>query len=94
MNTDGTSWIGNYKEKSNAPHNHIGLNIVGGTDYYFKNNFYAGLELGVGFISTSVKAGKTVTQIIENQTTSLTPPSKEFLFSNNFIGNFRLGWRF
>ena len=94
MNTDGISWIGNYTEKSYNPRNHVGLNIVGGTDYYFLNNFYAGLELGIGFISTSTKAGKTVTQIIENQTTTLTPPSKEFLLTNNFIGNFRIGWRF
>jgi hypothetical protein len=94
MNTDGFSWIGNYTEKSYAPHNHIGLNIVGGTDYYFKNNFYAGLELGIGFIYTNYQARKTVIKIIENQTTTLTPPSQEFSLSNNFIGNFRLGWRF
>ena len=93
-NSDGTSYLANFSSESNAPVSSIGLNLVAGTDFYFAENFYTGLELGIGFSSASVKAGETVVTAGSTTTTTLTAPEKHSGLSNNFIGNIRLGWRF
>jgi hypothetical protein len=56
------------------------------------------MELGLGFGSMTTKAGTDVssdniagTVVTVSNTTN---ESKETTFGNNFIGNFRLGWRF
>ena len=84
----------NYSKTSKNPTSTIGLNLVAGTDYYFAENFYAGLELGIAVNSKSIKAGEVVETMGSTTETSLSAPSREGSFGNNFISSFRLGWRF
>jgi outer membrane protein W len=91
---DGFGYNANVTATVKNPSSMIGLNLVAGTDYYFAENFYVGLELGLGFSSTSVKAGETTVTAGGTTTTTLSEPAKSSAFGNNFIGNARLGWRF
>lgn len=91
---DGNSYNANVTRTIKNPNSMLGLNLVAGTDYYFAENFYLGLELGLGFSSTTEKAGEDVTTVSGTSTTILSPEAKSSNFGNNFIGNFRLGWRF
>jgi hypothetical protein len=46
-----TTWTVERKEGSRS----FGLNAVAGADFYFADNFYLGVELGLGFQSTKLK---------------------------------------
>lgn len=84
-----------YTEKFTAKNSMFGVNIVAGTDYYFAQNFYIGLELGLGFSGTTSKdATRDITVGANPTVTTVTPEYKSSVFANNFIANFRLGWRF
>jgi outer membrane protein W len=91
---DGSDYNADVTATVKAPSSMIGLNLVAGTDYYFAQNFYVGLELGLGFSSTSNKAKETIENVAGTSTTTLEAPSNSSSFGNNFIGNARLGWRF
>jgi outer membrane protein W len=91
---DGFGYNADVTATVKNPSSMFGLNLVAGTDYYFAENFYFGLELGLGFMSESEKAGETVVTTAGNPVTTLTEPSKSSGFGNNFIGNARIGWRF
>ncbi len=91
---DGSNYDATVTATVKNPSSMLGLNLVAGTDYYFAENFYLGLELGLGFSSTTEKAGETVVTAGGTSTTILSPEAKSSNFGNNFIGNFRLGWRF
>jgi outer membrane protein W len=91
---DGSGYDADYNRSIKNPSSMIGLNLVAGTDYYFAENFYFGLELGLGFQSISDKAGEDVVTVGSTTTTTLSEPAKSSGFGNNFISNFRLGWRF
>jgi outer membrane protein W len=91
---DGSDYNADVTATVKAPSSMIGLNLVAGTDYYFAQNFYVGLELGLGFSSTSNKAKETIVNVAGTSTTTLEAPSNSSSFGNNFIGNARLGWRF
>lgn len=97
-NYDGAGYNADYKRDTEAKTSNIGVNLVAGTDYYFAENFYIGMELGIGFGSTTVKEGTDVSSdIIAGSTVTVENTSNEEKYStlgNNFIGNFRLGWRF
>lgn len=82
-------------ETYEAKTSYFGVNLVAGTDFYFAENFYVGLELGLGFRGTTEKdATREITVAPNPAVTTVTPEIKSSTFSNNFIGNFRLGWRF
>ena len=91
---NGLGYSSDYTRSDKNPISSIGLNLVAGTDYYFAENFYVGLELGLGFQSNSEKAGESTVTTGGTTTTNLSAPGKSSNFGNNFIGNFRLGWRF
>ncbi len=91
---DGAGYAADFTAAAKAPISMLGLNIVAGTDYYFAENFYVGLELGIGFQSMSEKASEFTFTTGGTTTTTLSEPSKSSSFGNNFIGNARLGWRF
>lgn len=91
---DGIGYNADVTATVKNPTSMFGLNLVAGTDFYFAENFYVGLELGLGFMSTSEKAGETVFTNAGTSVTTLTEPAKSSSFGNNFIGNARLGWRF
>lgn len=97
-NYDGAGYNADYKRDTEAKTSNIGVNLVAGTDYYFAENFYIGMELGLGFGSTTVKEGTDVSSdVIAGTTVTVENTSNEEKYSslgNNFIGNFRLGWRF
>lgn len=93
--SDGTSYVADYSETSETPTSMFGVNLVAGTDYYFAENFYIGMELGFGWASTTWKEGEaSVTSGGTTVSGPIRPEEKESTLGNNFIGNFRLGWRF
>jgi outer membrane protein W len=91
----GAAFIADYTEKYTAKSSMFGVNLVAGTDFYFAQNFYIGLELGLGFNSTTWKDAVRETVTGSNAAVkTVTPETKQSTFANNFIGSFRLGWRF
>ena len=93
-NSDGTTWIDDYSESSEAKTSMFGVNLVAGTDYYFAENFYIGLELGLGWQSMTQKEGESTVTFAGTTTTVKSNEEKDSFFGNNVVGNFRLGWRF
>lgn len=91
---DGSGYSSDYTRSDKNSGSSLGLNLVAGTDYYFAQNFYLGLELGFVVRSVTNKAAESVITTGGTTTTNLSAPSKSTAFGNNFIGNFRLGWRF
>lgn len=87
-------YIANYTEKYTAKSSMFGVNLVAGTDFYFAKNFYIGLELGVGFSATTWKNAVRETTNAGAIVKTVKPETKQSSFANNFIGSFRLGWRF
>ena len=93
-NSDGTSYVADYTYTEEYKGSMIGVNLVAGTDYYFAENFYVGLELGLGWNSWTDKEGSWTET---SGGTTLTGKSNEGKYSemgNNVVGQFRLGWRF
>ncbi len=93
--TDGVTWIApDYSEKMEQKTTGFGVGLVAGTDYYFAENFYLGVELGLGFNSYRAKEG--ITTISAGGVTTETKGNeiKQSGFSNNVMGMFRIGWRF
>ncbi|MFM8244092.1 MAG: hypothetical protein ACKN86_14910, partial [Crocinitomicaceae bacterium] len=74
---DGFGYNADVTATVKNPSSMFGLNLVAGTDYYFAENFYFGLELGLGFMSESEKAGETVVTTAGNPVTTLTKPSNQ-----------------
>jgi outer membrane protein W len=93
-NSDGTTWIDAYSESSEAKTGMFGVNLVAGTDFYFAENFYTGLELGLGWQSMTQKEGESSVTFGGTTTTVTSNETKNSEFGNNVIGTFRLGWRF
>ena len=93
-NYDGIGWNNDFTREVEAKTSMIGVNLVGGVDYYFAENFYLGLELGLGWSSMTTKAGTDVTTIANVSVKSTSNEIKESTLGNNAVGQFRLGWRF
>lgn len=93
-NSNGISYVANYTEEFSSKFSTLGFNLVAGTDYYFAENFYFGMEAGFGFSSVSVKKAESSVTINGFKTAVMSNPTKTNSFGNNAIGNFRLGWRF
>lgn len=94
---DATGWIApDYSSESEQKAAGFGVGLVFGTDYYFAENFYLGVELGLGFNSYTAKEGTASTTVAGVTTEFKGNEAKESGFSNNanFGGMFRLGWRF
>lgn len=83
-----------YSRAIEAKTSAFGVNLVAGADYYFAENFYLGMELGLGFGATTVKEGTDAETTGGVTVTTTSNEAKSSSFGNNFIGNFRLGWRF
>ncbi|MDR0803040.1 outer membrane beta-barrel protein [Fluviicola sp.] len=93
--TDGNTWVSaDYAEKSVQKTGGFGIGLVGGTDYYFVENFYLGVELGLGFNSYTMKAGTSSVTIAGVTAEVKGNEMKQSGFANNVFGQFRLGWRF
>jgi outer membrane protein W len=93
-NYDGTGYNSDFTANIDAPMSALGVNLVAGTDYYFAENFYLGLELGLGFSSVTYKEGTTSATSGGVTVSNTSNTEKYSSFGNNFISNFRLGWRF
>jgi outer membrane protein W len=93
-NSDGSTYLASYSEASEAKTSMFGVNLVAGTDYYFAENFYMGLELGLGWSSNTQKEGESSFTSGGLTVTTKSNESKSSSFGNNAIGTFRLGWRF
>jgi outer membrane protein W len=93
--TDGATWLAaDYSEKAEQKTAGFGVGLIAGTDYYFVENFYLGVELGLGFNSYTAKEGTASTTIAGVTTEAKGNEVKISGFSNNVMGMFRLGWRF
>lgn len=93
--TDGNTWMAtDYSEASEQKTAGFGVGIIAGTDYYFVENFYLGVELGLGFNSYTFKEGSASTTVGGVTVEATGNEAKQSGFSNNVMGMFRLGWRF
>lgn len=73
----------------------FGLGLVAGTDFYFAENFYFGLEVGLGWTSRNDKEGSfDVTAAGVNVSGVSSGTLKSSSMTTNATGLFRLGWRF
>lgn len=93
-NYDGTGYNNDFTASIDAPMSSFGVNLVAGTDYYFAENFYLGLELGLGFSSMTVKEGTSSATSGGVTVSNVSNTENYSSFGNNFISQFRLGWRF
>lgn len=84
------------------PSSTFGVGLLFGTDYYFAENFYFGLELGMAWTTITQKAGSY--EVVDSTGTisgDYNPESKDNQFLTGSMptalaptGNIRLGWRF
>ncbi|MDH4471881.1 MAG: outer membrane beta-barrel protein [Fluviicola sp.] len=93
-NSDGTSYVADYTETSEAKASMFGVNVVAGADYYFAENFYMGLELGLAWSSFTDKEGETSVTTGGTTFKTVTAEQKSSFLSTGAVGTFRLGWRF
>ncbi|MDP4683537.1 MAG: hypothetical protein NWS40_02490 [Crocinitomicaceae bacterium] len=93
-NYDGTGYNADFTAAIANKTSMFGVNLVAGADYYFAENFYLGMELGLGFGATTVKEGTSDITTGGVTVSNVDNEEKYSGFGNNFIGNFRLGWRF
>lgn len=78
-----------------AKYGMFGLGLVAGTDFYFAQNFYLGLELGLRWTSMNEKEGTfDVTAAGVNTTGTYSGMVKSSSLTTNATALFRLGWRF
>lgn len=91
---DGVGYFADYSRELEAKTSMFGVNLVAGTDYYFAENFYLGLELGLGWQSMTMKESTETTTAGGTTLTDVTGESKMSFMGNNVISTFRLGWRF
>jgi outer membrane protein W len=94
QNADGVGFVDDYSEMSEYKTSMFGVNLVAGTDFYFAQNFYFGLELGLGWMSNKQKEGQTTVTFGGNTFMSKSNEATTSDFGNNVISTFRLGWRF
>lgn len=92
--SDGAGYVANYSEKAEQKMGGFGINLLAGTDYYFAENFYLGLELGLGFNTYKIKEGEASATFGGTTTTTKSNEQTNFNLANNVVGNLRLGWRF
>ncbi len=93
--TDGTTWVAaDYSEESEQKTAGFGVGLIAGTDYYFAEHFYLGVELGLGFNSYTAKEGTSSFTVAGVTTETTGNEMKQSGFGNNVMGMFRLGWRF
>lgn len=93
--SNGATWVApDYSEKSEQKTAGFGVGLIAGTDYYFVENFYLGVELGLGFNSYTMKEGTASVTSGGVTVEAKGNEMKQSGFSNNVMGMFRLGWRF
>lgn len=92
--SDGTSYVADYSEESEAKTSMFGVNLVAGADYYFAENFYLGMEIGLGMQSNTIKEGTSSATSGAVTVSNVTNEQKSSWSGNNAMGQFRLGWRF
>ncbi len=93
-NYNGLGYQNNFTREITAKTSSFGVNLVAGADYYFAENFYFGLELGLGFSSLTVKEGEDVISNAGATSTAISEEEKYSSLGNNVVSQFRLGWRF
>lgn len=99
-NYNGFGYEASYTRSNEGKYSSFGVNLVAGADYYFAENFYIGMELGLGFGAMTMKEGVDTESWIDPftlttvTTTNTSNEMKSSAFGNNVVGQFRLGWRF
>jgi hypothetical protein len=73
----------------------LGLNLFTGTDFYFAEKFYIGVEIGFGFLYNT-KGYKSTTYNNPSDVNSIDKKTKgtspEFTWGPNYQGTFRIGY--
>lgn len=95
-NSDGSSYVQDLNVESEGGYSVFGAGLGAGMDFYFVENVYIGLELGIGFSRFNYDDSEQVNTITTGGTsTSVTTVNPGY--TESFIGTnaaFRLGWRF
>lgn len=92
------TYVADHTEDGKTGFSTFGVGLSAGVDYYFAENFYAGLELGIAWMSQHDRDGDfSITDA--GTTTSTTVPAQNSMMSITTssmvpMGNLRLGWRF
>lgn len=77
------------------PTTSFGIGFIAGADYYFVENLFIGLELGLGWQTTTIKEGsKTVVLNNQSVNTKTNGVLKTSSWNTGSVALFRLGWRF
>jgi len=103
-NTDGTgtAYVADASFDSEDPTSMFGVGLALGTDFYFAENFYVGVEMGMAWRTITTKPG-SYSNTAGGTTVSgdLNGESKDGQFFTGNLptgatptGNIRLGWRF
>lgn len=99
-NFNGTDYSENYiSRKIEAGVFRFGVGVGAGMDFYIFENVYLGLELGLGWMSETIKDGTDV-RVQYNGTENVTTTEMSLSSKSTVIGTnamnaaFRLGWRF
>jgi len=108
-NTDGTgsAYVADVSFNSEDPRSIFGVGLALGTDFYFAENFYVGVEMGMAWANVTTKpgsyentAGGTTTsgdlngESKDGQFVTGSLPNNVGLAGLTPTGNLRLGWRF
>jgi hypothetical protein len=73
----------------------FGVGVGAGMDYYIFENVYLGLELGLGWMTQTIKEGSDIRVDGGITTTEVSLASKSTVIGTNAMNAaFRLGWRF
>lgn len=93
-NGDNAGYVADYTEDFEAKTSMFGVDLVAGTDYYFAENFYMGLELGLGWASYTDKEAERTISSGGVTVNAIDAEAKSSFLSTGAVGTFRLGWRF
>jgi outer membrane protein W len=93
-NSDGDSYVNNLNATVDLPFSTFGVSLLAGVDYYFAENFFAGVELGWGTSSVTDKAGEISISSGGNTSKITTLEQKSGGSGFGAVGGVRIGWRF
>ncbi len=94
-NSDGSSYVADYKEEATMKMSMFGVGLGAGLDVYVFENVYLGVELGLNFSSMTYDDTEMTVTTGGMTFKSVSPGYKEtYLNTGAANAAFRLGWRF
>jgi len=89
---DGTGYVAGFSRESEGGYTGFGAQLGLGADFYFVENVYVGLEIGLGIHAFNYKDQEATTKFGGTSNTGVVAGHKETYLSN--YSTVRLGWRF